>query len=249
MSQKTTRPLLEVRGLTKRFGGLVAVRDLSLSVEAGEVLGIVGPNGAGKTTLFEVISGFQPPSSGEVRLEARRLNGLRPDERCRLGIGRTFQLEKTFRRLTIRENVMMGAFARQKDARRARKLADQVLEEVGLSAKADLTAGGLTPMERKRLEIGRAVATQPKVMLLDECMAGLRPGEVDESVDLIRRLNRERGMTFLVIEHVMRAVMSLSGRILVMHHGERIALGKPEDVVRDALVVEAFLGEAPIAHD
>ncbi|MFQ5693089.1 MAG: ABC transporter ATP-binding protein [Nitrospinota bacterium] len=229
--------------MTRRFGGLVAVKDLSFSVEPGEVLGIVGPNGAGKTTLFEVISGFQPPSQGEVRLEGRPLGGLRPDERCRRGIGRTFQIVKTFGHLTVCENVMLGAFVRHRETAEARALADRVLEEVGLSPKADATAGGLTLIDRKRLEIGRALATQPRVMLVDECMAGLRPGEVDESVDLIRRLNREGGLTFLVIEHVMQAVMSLSDRVLVMHHGEKIAEGAPEAVVRDARVVEAFLGE------
>ena len=233
--------LLEVRGLTKRFGGLTAVAGVGFEVAAGELVGIIGPNGAGKTTLFHLITGFHAPTAGEVRFEGRTITGLRPHAVCRLGIARTFQIVQPFPGLSVLANAMVGAFNRLRDPAAARLVAEEALAFVGLESRAGDEARTLTLSDRKRLEVARALATRPRVLLLDEVMAGLTPTEVSAMIELCRRL-RATGLTVLVIEHVLRAIMALSDRVVVLDHGERIAEGPPAVVSRDARVVAAYLG-------
>ncbi|MCW5730299.1 MAG: ABC transporter ATP-binding protein [Alphaproteobacteria bacterium] len=235
--------LLEVRGLSKSFRGLKAVQDVSFDVTEGEILALIGPNGAGKTTCFNLIAGVFAPDQGSVRLGGMDITGLRPDQVCRAGIGRTFQIVKPFQQLSVEENVIVGALNRLHDVGAARERAREILEMLGLAAKRALPAASLTLPERKCLEVARAMATGPKLLLLDEVMAGLRPTETDHMVGVFRRLNEETGLTILLIEHVMRAVMALAGRIVVLHHGETIAEGGPGEVVRDPAVLECYLGE------
>ena len=237
--------LLEVRGLSKRFGGLQALSRVSLSLESAEILGLIGPNGAGKTTFFAAVSGFLRPEEGSVRLAGRELIGLPPHAVCRLGLTRTFQLVQPFPGLSVIENVMVGAFARTGSTAEARRRAAEVLEQTRLALLADRPAHALPVGLRKRLELARALATAPRALLLDEVMSGLTLPEVDEIVAIIRRV-RDSGIAVLVIEHVMAAVMGLSDRIAVLHHGELIAVGPPAAVARDAVVVDAYLGD-PIA--
>jgi branched-chain amino acid transport system ATP-binding protein len=233
--------LLELRGLTKRFGGLAAVSNVAFDVESGELVGLIGPNGAGKTTLFHLITGFTRPTSGRVRFEGRDVTGLRPHAVCRLGIARTFQIVQPFPGLSVLSNAAIGAFNRTRDPAIAHRQAREALAVVGLEAQAAREARTLTLADRRRLEVARALATGPRVLLLDEAMSGLAPAEVRDMIALLRRL-REEGLTILVIEHVLRAIMALSDRIVVLHHGEKIAEGPPAAIARDARVVEAYLG-------
>ena len=233
--------MLEVSGITKTFGGLVAVRDASLSVPAGGIVSLIGPNGAGKTTLFGVISGFLKPDSGHVVFDGRDITGLAPHRICRLGVVRTFQVVQPFARLTVRENIAVGAHTRVRARRAALERAGEVAERLGMGGDLDRPAGALTVAGRKRLELARALATGPRLLLLDEVMAGLNAAEIDEIVGVIRGI-RAAGVTILLIEHVMRAVMSLSDRTYVLNNGAVISAGPPEAVAADPQVIEAYLG-------
>jgi branched-chain amino acid transport system ATP-binding protein len=235
--------LLEVRGVSKSFRGLRAVHNASFDVSEGAIVGLIGPNGAGKTTLFNLVAGALAPDAGEIAFAGRPIHGLPPHRVCAAGIGRTFQIVKPFGALSVLDNVTVGALLRCAGAAEARRLAGDVLDKLGLGAKRDLPAASLTLPDRKRLEVARALATRPRLLLLDEVMAGLRPTECDEMVAIFRELNRSEGLTILLIEHVMSAVMALAGRILVLHHGEVLAQGAPGEVVRDPAVLECYLGE------
>jgi branched-chain amino acid transport system ATP-binding protein len=238
--------LLEVRSLCKSFRGLRAVHEVSFDVSEGAIVALIGPNGAGKTTCFNVIAGVFRADSGSVALDGRPLDGLRPDQICHAGIGRTFQLVKPFSQLSVLENVVIGALKATRHVAKARTAAKQILDLLGLAPKQQQLAGSLTLPERKRLEVARAMATEPRLLLLDEVMAGLRPTETDQMVEVFRRLNREAGLSILLIEHVMRAVMALAQHIVVMNHGETICAGAPEQVVHDTAVLECYLGEETI---
>ena len=234
--------LLEVSGLSKRFGGLQAVGGLDLSMADGEMLGMIGPNGAGKTTVFNLLSGFLASDAGEVRFRGRRLHGLKPHEICRLGLARTFQIVRPFPQLSVVENVRIAALSRHPAMGDALDAARAVVERVGLGSRQREPAAGLTLADRKRLELARALATEPTLLLLDEVMAGLNPTEIDAMVRLIGAINAG-GVSVLLIEHNMRAVMSLSHRIVVLSFGEKIAEGPPRAVAADRRVIEAYLGE------
>lgn len=234
--------LLEINSVTKSFGGLVAVNKVTLSVEEGEIMGIIGPNGAGKTTLFNVISGNFPPDNGDIQFEGKLINNLKPHQITQRGLTRTFQIVKPFAGLSVVDNVIVGAFMQTNQTKEAENIAREVIDFVELSQYADQPANNLTTAARKRLELARALATKSKLLLLDEVMAGLTPSESVKIVDLIKQI-RDRGVTLLVIEHVMQAIMSLSDRIAVLHHGELIAVGNPESISQDKKVIKAYLGE------
>ena len=234
---------LEFRGVSKSFRGLRAVADASFEVPQGAIRALIGPNGAGKTTCFNMIAGVFAPDAGSVVFDGRAIQGLRPDQVCGAGIGRTFQIVKPFAGLTVLENVIVGALKRAPNVSAARKHAAEIVEKLGLGSKRELPASSLTLPDRKRLEVARALATRPKLLLLDEVMAGLRPTECDQMVEVFREINRADGLTILLIEHVMRAVMALAQHVIVLNHGEVIAHGTPAEVVRDAAVLECYLGE------
>jgi branched-chain amino acid transport system ATP-binding protein len=238
--------LISIDAVSKRFRGLLAVDGVSFRVEQGSIFAVIGPNGAGKTTLFNIIAGMFAPDEGSIAFAGNRIDGLAPDEICRRGIGRTFQLVRPFPALSVEDNVVIGAMLRRHDLGQARRRAHDVLAQLDLFAKRHQLASALTLPDRKRLEVARALATDPKLLLLDEVMAGLRPAETDRMVSILRELNRETGLTILLIEHVMRAVMVLAARVLVLHHGAAIAEGAPEAVVRDPAVVQSYLGAEAI---
>ncbi len=239
--------LLSIQGVSKHFRGLTAVDRVDLDVAAGEICGVIGPNGAGKTTLFNMIAGELKPDTGTIVFSGERIDGLSSDKVCRLGIGRTFQLVRPFPGLSVEENVIVGGLLRRSHVGAASERAHELLRRLDLYDKRAQTASSLTLPDRKRLEVARALATDPKLLLLDEVMAGLRPTETDRLVAVLRELNSDTGMTIVLIEHVMRAVMALASHILVLHHGAAIAQGVPEAVVRDPAVVESYLGAESVA--
>jgi branched-chain amino acid transport system ATP-binding protein len=237
-----TTPLLDVRGITKRFEGVVANDDVSFTVSEGEIVSVIGPNGAGKSTLFGCITGFHRPSAGRVLFGGRDVTGWKADRVCRHGIARTFQIVQVIADMTVLENVMTGAFLRAPAARNARRDAEAVLEATGLASRQDLLGSALTIADKKRLEVAMALATQPRLLMLDESMAGLTPVELQEIMALLKKI-RERGVTLVIVEHVMEAVMRLSDRVVVLNSGKKIVEGTPREVVENPLVIQAYLGD------
>ncbi|HXL84839.1 MAG TPA: ABC transporter ATP-binding protein [Casimicrobiaceae bacterium] len=237
-----TTPLLNVRRLCKHFGGLSANEDVSFAVDRGEIVGLIGPNGAGKTTLFNCLAGFYPPSAGSIEFDGETFAQLTPERAAKRGIARTFQIVRTFASMTACENVMVGAMMRNKRVAEARKLATDTLAFVGLTGRATSIAGTMTVAEQRRLEIARALATGPKLLLLDEVMAGLNHTEVREAVNLVLRI-RERDIACVIVEHVMEAIMPIAHRIVVLDAGRKIADGPPEAIARDPAVLAAYLGD------
>ena len=246
-SQPPPGPLLQVRALSRSFGGVRAVHDVSFSVATDEVLGLMGANGAGKTTLFNLVSGAIRPDSGDVVFDGAAITGLRPDQICRRGIGRTYQIARPFPGLSVAENVTVGLLygaPRHADGAPLRTRIDRLLETLGLSAERDQLARNLTLAKRKRLEVARALATGPRLLMLDEVMAGLTPTEAAEAVLMVRRLHAEQGLTVLIVEHNLAAMMQLCDRVVVIHHGEHISTGTPAQVIADPAVIDAYLGGA-----
>ena len=240
-------PILEGTDLTVRFGGLTALEGMNFQLNEGEIVGLIGPNGAGKTTLFNVISGVHRPKKGETFFLGQRLSHLKPHRICRLGIVKTYQITRPFQSLTVMENIDVGfnfGSARESSVFPKLKSIGDFLEFTGLSEKAHKAVDSLTVADRKRLEICRALATRPKVLLLDETMAGLNPREMTEAMELVRSINTELGITIFIIEHVMKAIMGLSHRILVLNYGRLIAEGLPGEIAKSSLVIEAYLGKA-----
>lgn len=235
---------LELDGIGKSFRGLRAVHDVSFDVPAGTINALIGPNGAGKTTIFNMIAGVYRPDAGSVRLDGKLISGLRPDLACDAGVGRTFQIVKPFKGLSVLENVTVGALHRRHALPDARAYAADILMQLGLHDRRHQAAESLTLPDRKRLEVARALATEPKLLLLDEVMAGLRPTEIDVMVSFLRDLNRRTGLTILLIEHVMRAVMALASNIVVVSYGEKIAEGTPQEIAQHQAVLDVYLGEA-----
>ena len=234
--------LLEVENMTKQFGGLRAVDALNLQIEKGQIFGLIGPNGAGKSTAFNCIAGSFAPTSGSIRFDGQDITGSKPWNLCKQGLARTFQIVKPFGSKSVLYNVVVGSFATTNSRKVAEEKAMQVLESLNFADKKDILAGNLTIADRKRLEIAKALATEPKLLLLDEVMAGLRPSEVDEMVDILKDL-RDRGVTIFVIEHIMRAIMALSDRIVVIQFGKKIAEGTPNEIANNENVIKAYLGE------
>ena len=236
-------PILEIKHVSKFFGGLAANSDVSFSMDEGMIMGLIGPNGAGKTTLFNCITGYYPPSRGEVIFKGQRLNGMEPDRVCRLGMVRTWQKVRPLTKLSVVDNVMVGALCRTNSLKVAREMAMAQLKVVRLDQKADFIAGGLPIGERKKLEVARALATQPQLLLLDEVMGGLNPAESDEIIQLILDIKAAGGITQMVIEHDMKAIMRISDRIVCINSGEKLAEGSPQEIVSNPEVVRAYLGD------
>ena len=240
-------PFLKAEGVKKSFGGLAAVNNVDFEIQEGELLGLIGPNGAGKTSLFNMISGLSEykADSGSIKFEGKEISKLKPNQICRLGIGRTFQIAKNFPGLSIRENVMMGALFGKPgmSAKQAAQDVDEILEYVGLGGQGNRQVPDLTLAGQKRVEVARALATKPKLLMLDETMAGLNPTEVEEAMELVKKI-RDSGTTIIMIEHVMRAIMSICERIFVLHRGEKIASGTPEEIINNSAVIEVYLGKS-----
>ncbi len=235
--------ILQVENLTMKFGSLAAVDQVSLSVKQGEIIGLIGPNGAGKTTFFNCLTGYLAPQEGSIQFDGHRVSGLRPNRICKLGLARTFQIVQVFREMTTWENVMLGAFCRTSNAAEAYEQALDTLKFTGLYEKRDARVGNLTIADHKRLEISKALATQPRLLMLDEAMAGLNATETNEAIELIRKI-RGRGITLIIVEHVMEVIMSISERVVVFDSGKKIAEDVPEKIVKNPRVIEAYLGEA-----
>jgi len=238
--------LLEIKKVSRFFGGITAVKDVSFDVTKGEIVGLIGPNGAGKTTLFNVVNGFYHPSRGEVFFKGERISGLKPHQICQRGLARTFQVVKPLQRMSVLDNVVASAFLRAKDRKEADAIAAEVLNFTALYEDRNVISKGLPLGKRKRLEIARALATQPELLLLDESFAGLNPSELDESIQIIRNI-KKRGITIMIIEHHMKVIMSISDRIVVLSYGEKLAEGTPLEIGKNPLVIEAYLGEAQSA--
>jgi branched-chain amino acid transport system ATP-binding protein len=241
--------MLEVQGLMKSFGGLMAIHHLNLAIGEGEIVGLIGPNGAGKTTLFNLVSGFLRPDSGKIIFKGENITGLKPHVVCKKGIARTFQIVKPFPKLTTFRNIRIGAYHRSSSSRKIiDKRVEEILNFLGLAEKKKMLGSDLTIADRKNLELGRALATGPQLLLLDEIMGGLNPVEQEKMVNIVQRLNQE-GITLLVIEHNMRVIMSLSQRIVVLNYGEKIAEGSPEEVARNQNVIKVYLGDQGNVRD
>ena len=238
--------MLHVEKMTKQFGGLRAIDTLDLTIKKGQILGLIGPNGAGKSTAFNCIAGAFAPTAGQITFEGQRINGYKPWNLCKMGLARTFQIVKPFASKDVLYNVTVASFSTTNSRKIAEEKALAVLESLNFANKKDILAGNLTIADRKRLEIAKALATEPKLLLLDEVMAGLRPNEVDEMVDILKAL-RDRGITIFVIEHIMRAIMALSDRVVVIQFGKKIAEGTPQEIANDERVIKAYLGEDYVA--
>jgi len=235
--------ILRIEKVTKNFGSLIALNGVDVTVNRGDILGMIGPNGSGKTTLFNVISGIYAPASGEIRYKGQKISRRKPHSICRMGIARTFQIVQPFSQMTLLENVLIGAmYGRGLSLSQGRDKAEEILEFVGLREKLHLIPDRITTPDRRRLELARALATEPEVILLDETMAGLTPTEIEDALQLLRRINT-KGITLFIVEHVMKAVMGISERVMVLHYGEKIAEGKPKEVAQNAEVIKAYLGD------
>ncbi len=238
--------MLEVKGVSRFFGGLAALTDVTFDVRQGEILAVIGPNGAGKTTLFNVVNGFYPPSRGDVFFKGERVSGLKPHQVCRRGLARTFQVVKPLQRMTVIDNVIASAFLKTAKRSDAEELAIEMLRFTNLYDDRNVISKGLPLGKRKRLEIARALATQPELLLLDESFAGLNPTELNESIEIIRNI-KEKGITIMIIEHHMKVIMAISDRIVVLNYGEKIAEGSPDEIRNNKMVIEAYLGETQSA--
>jgi branched-chain amino acid transport system ATP-binding protein len=239
--------LLEVKNVSIHFGGLAALTDVSFELRKQEILGLIGPNGAGKTTMFNVINGFYPPSNGDVYLHGQKISKLKPHAICKLGVSRTFQVVKPLQRMTVLDNVIASAFLRKKNKALAEETSLEVLKFTNLYDDRNIISKGLPLGKRKRLEIARALATLPEIILLDESFAGLNPTEINEQIEIVKKIRTDRGITILIIEHHMKVIMSISDRIVVLNYGQKIAEGTPLEIGRNPSVIEAYLGEEHVA--